>query len=100
MSLLNSELEGFLCSPSRLRALNDEDLAVALRSGCNDALAILFERHSPLVLQRVRAILQDDSAADEIVHKVFLDFYQTVNRSVPPPYTCKPGCCSARIRES
>ncbi|MGA7794077.1 MAG: helix-turn-helix domain-containing protein [Candidatus Acidiferrales bacterium] len=83
MSLLNSELEGFLCSPSRLRALNDEDLVVALRSGCNDALAILFERHSALVLQRVRAILQDDSAADEIVRKVFLDFYRTVNQFSP-----------------
>jgi hypothetical protein len=83
MSLLNRELEGFLCSPSRLRALNDEDLVVALRSGCNDALAILFERHSALVLQRVRAILQDDSAADEIVRKVFLDFYRTVNQFSP-----------------
>jgi DNA-directed RNA polymerase specialized sigma24 family protein len=78
MSLLNSELESFLCSPSRLRALSDEDLVVALHSGCNDALAVLFERHSPAVLRRIRAILLDDTEADEIVHEVFLDLYQRV----------------------
>lgn len=50
----------------------------ALRSGCNDALAVLFERHSPAVLQRIRAILLDDTEADEIVHEVFLDLYQRV----------------------
>jgi DNA-directed RNA polymerase specialized sigma24 family protein len=78
MSLLNSELEGLLCSPSRLRTLDDQDLVAALGSGCNDALAVLFERHSSAVLQRIRAILRDDTAADEIVHEVFLDFYQRV----------------------
>lgn len=83
MSLLNSELESFLCSPSRLRALNDEDLVVALRSGCNDALAVLFERHSPLVLQRTRAILENDSAAEEIVREVFLDTFREVNEFNP-----------------
>lgn len=50
MSLLNSELESLLCSPSRLRTLDDGHLVAALRSGCNDALAVLFERHSPAVL--------------------------------------------------
>jgi hypothetical protein len=78
MSLLNSELEGLLCSPSRLRTLDDQDLVAALRSGCNDALAVLFERHSPAVLQRIRAILLDDTEADEIVHEVFFDLYQRV----------------------
>lgn len=33
MPLSNSELAGLLCSPSRLRALDDEDLLAALRSG-------------------------------------------------------------------
>jgi hypothetical protein len=78
MSLLNSELKGLLCSPARLRTLDDQDLVAALRSGCNDALAVLFERHSPAVLRRIRAILRDNTAADEIVHEVFLDFYQRV----------------------
>jgi len=81
--LLNSELESFLFSPSRLRALNDEDLVEALRSGCNDALAVLFERYSPAVLQRIRAILPDDSVAEEIVREVFLAFCRTVNQFTP-----------------
>lgn len=55
----------------------------ALRSGCNDALAVLFERHSPVVLQRIRAILGDDVAAEEIVDKVFLNFCRTLNRFNP-----------------
>jgi hypothetical protein len=83
MSLLNSELESFLCSPSRLRALNDEDLVAALRSGSNDALAVLFERHSPVVLQRTRAILQDDIVAEEIVREVFLCVFRSVKQFEP-----------------
>jgi DNA-binding XRE family transcriptional regulator len=83
MSLLNSELETLICSPSRLQTLDDEDLVAALRSGCNDALAVLFERHSPAVLQRIRAILRDDTAADEIVREAFLDFCRAVNRLTP-----------------
>lgn len=83
MPLSNSELEGLLRSPSRLRMLTDEDLMVALRSGCNDALAVLFERHSALVLRRVRAIVQDDSAAEDIVREVFLDAFRAVNQFDP-----------------
>ena len=83
MSLLNSELETLICSPSRLRTLDDEDLVAALRSGCNDALAVLFERHSLAVLQRIHAILRDDTAADEIVREAFLDFCRAVNRFTP-----------------
>ncbi len=49
MPLSDDELAASLCFPSRLRALTDEDLMAALRMGCNDALAVLFERHSALV---------------------------------------------------
>jgi len=85
MPLSNSELEGLLRSPSRLRMLTDEDLMVALRSGCNDALAVLFERHSALVQGKVRAILRNDSAAEDIVCKVFLDAFRAVNQFDPYP---------------
>jgi len=81
--LSNSELGGLLCSPSRLRALSDEDLLLALRSRCNDALAVLFERHSPTVLQWMRAILPDDVVAEEIVREVFIDAFHTVNQFDP-----------------
>ena len=80
MSLSKSELESLLCSPSRLRTLTDEGLIAALRSGCNDALAVLFERHSAAVLRRARAIFQDDSAAEDVVREVFLDAFRAVNQ--------------------
>jgi RNA polymerase sigma-70 factor, ECF subfamily len=79
MSLSDDELAACMCSPSRLRGLTDEDLMRALRIGCNDALAILFERHSPLVFRIARAILRDDGEAEETVQRVFLDVFRAVN---------------------
>ena len=65
MSLSGSDLAGLLCSPSQLRAFSDAELMAALRVGCNDALAILFERHSGLVFRIARAIVRDDGEARE-----------------------------------
>jgi len=83
MLLSTNGLEEFIYCPSRLRVLNDEDLVAALRTGCNDALAVLFERHGALVLRRARAILQDDSAAEDIVREVFMDAFLAVNQFNP-----------------
>jgi RNA polymerase sigma-70 factor (ECF subfamily) len=83
MPLSDDELAASLCSPSRLRALNDEDLMAALRIGCNDALAVLFERHSALVFRIARAILHDDGEAEETVQKVFLDIFRAANQFDP-----------------
>jgi RNA polymerase sigma-70 factor (ECF subfamily) len=83
MSLSDEELAALLCCPSRLRALTDVDLMAALRIGCNDALAVLFERHSALVFQIARAILHDDAQAEETVRRVFLDVFRAVNQFSP-----------------
>jgi RNA polymerase sigma-70 factor, ECF subfamily len=80
MSLSDDELAALFHSPSRLRTLTDEDLMAALRMGCNDALAVLFERHSALVFRIARAILRDDGEAEETVQKVFLDIFRAVNQ--------------------
>src|SRR5260370_42271326 len=71
MSLSNSDLEVLLCSPCRLRALTDAELMDALRSGCNDALAALFERHSALAFQIARRSLCSDGEAEGTVRRVF-----------------------------
>jgi len=63
--------------------LTDEDLMAALRTGCNDALAVLFERHSPLVFRIARAILHDDGEAEETVQKVFLDIFRAASQFNP-----------------
>jgi RNA polymerase sigma-70 factor (ECF subfamily) len=89
MSLSDDELADLFCSPSQLRNLADEDLMAALRMGCNDALAVLFERHSALVFRIARAILHDDGEAEETVQRVFLDIFRAVNQFNPDRGTFK-----------
>ena len=76
MSLSDSDLEVLLRSPCRLRALTDAELMDALRSGCNDALATLFERHSALVFQIARESLCNDGEAEATVRRVFGSVFQ------------------------
>jgi len=83
MSLSDEELAALFLAPSRLQILSDEDLMAALRMGCNDALAVLFERHSALVFRIARAILHDDGEAEETVQRVFLDVFRAVNQFNP-----------------
>jgi RNA polymerase sigma-70 factor (ECF subfamily) len=89
MPLSDEELAAAFLSPSRLRTLTDEDLMAALRIGCNDALAVLFERHSALVFRIARAILRDDGEAEETVQRVFLDVFKAVNQFNPDRGTFK-----------
>jgi RNA polymerase sigma-70 factor, ECF subfamily len=89
MPLSDEELAAAFLSPARLRILTDEDLMAALRIGCNDALAVLFERHSPLVFRIARAILRDDGEAEETVQRVFLDVYKATNQFNPDRGTFK-----------
>jgi len=83
MSLTNDELATLLCSPSRLRTLNDAELMDALCSGCNDALAVLFDRHHALVLQIARAAFSNDDEAEEAVQRVFLDVFRAAGQFNP-----------------
>ena len=89
MSLSDDELAALFLSPSRLQMLSDEDLMAALRMGCNDALAVLFERHSALVFRIARATLHDDGEAEETVRKIFLDVFRAVNEFNPDRGTFK-----------
>lgn len=83
MGELDRDLASLICSPSLLRTFSDTDLMDALRRGCNDALAVLFERHSALVFRIARAILRDDGEAEETVQRVFLDVFRAVNQFNP-----------------
>ena len=76
MSLTKDELAALVCSPCRLRALTDAELMDALRSGCNDALAILFERHSALVFRMAQGSLCSDVEAEAAVRRVFAGVFQ------------------------
>jgi RNA polymerase sigma-70 factor, ECF subfamily len=83
MGELDRDLASLICSPFLLRTFSDTDLMDALRRGCNDALAVLFERHSALVFRIARAILRDDGEAEETVQRVFLDVFRAVNQFNP-----------------
>jgi RNA polymerase sigma-70 factor, ECF subfamily len=83
VSFSDEDLAATFFSPGRLRDLSDEDLMQALSLGCNDALAVLFERHSALVFRIARAILHDDGEAEETVQKVFLDIFRAVDQFNP-----------------
>jgi DNA-directed RNA polymerase specialized sigma24 family protein len=48
----------------------------ALRFGCNDALATLFERHSALVFQKARGTVCSDGEAEATVRRVFASVFQ------------------------
>jgi RNA polymerase sigma-70 factor (ECF subfamily) len=100
MSLSDDELAACMSSPSRLRSLTDEDLMRALRMGCNDALAILFARHSALVFRIARAILRDDGEAEETVQRVFLDVFRAVNGFDPSRGTFKTWLLQYAYRRS
>ena len=76
MSLTNDELTALVCSPSRLRALTDAELMNALRSGCNDALAILFERHSDWIVEAARETLSNDAEVEATVGRVFANIFR------------------------
>ena len=70
-------------SPPRLRMLSDAELSVALLSGCNDALAILFERYSRLVFHIARNIVKDEGEAEETVQQVFFDLFRAIRQFRP-----------------
>lgn len=83
MSEPDRDLASLIRSPSLLRTFSDTDLMDILRRGCNDALAVLFERHSGVVFRMARAILRDDGEAEETVQRVFLDAFRAASQFNP-----------------
>jgi RNA polymerase sigma-70 factor (ECF subfamily) len=65
---------------SKLRGLEDVELAAELVIGNHDALTVLFERHSALVFRIARRMLRNDGEAEETVQQVFLDVYRAISQ--------------------
>ena len=61
----------------------DEDLLEQLRSGVADALAVLFDRHCPLVFSVAHRILQDSGEAEDLMQEVFLEIYRDAGKFDP-----------------
>jgi RNA polymerase sigma-70 factor (ECF subfamily) len=83
MAMLDPDIESLISSPTLLRTLGDTELMNVLGRGCNDALAVLFERYGVLVFRIARAILRDNGEAEETVQRVFLDVFRAVHQFNP-----------------
>ncbi len=60
--------------------LSDEELIEQLLRGCNDAISVLFDRYSRLVMSVAGRILRDQGEAEEITQSVFFDVYRSATR--------------------
>ena len=96
MSLTNDELAALVCSPCRLRALTDAELMDALRSGCNDALATLFERHSALVFQIAGEACAVMARRRQLSGGSSEVFFKPRTSSIPTATASQLGCSNRR----
>jgi len=56
--------------------VSDEALVTALVGGDREALAALYDRHSPVLLAVATRLLGNRSQAEELLHDVFLEAWQ------------------------
>jgi RNA polymerase sigma-70 factor (ECF subfamily) len=66
-----------------LARLPDEQLMLHVKSGHDDALAVLFDRYHRLVLSVGYKILRDLGEAEDLMQAVFLEFYRTAAQFDP-----------------
>jgi RNA polymerase sigma-70 factor (ECF subfamily) len=72
-----------------LARLSDEQLMASLKTGCNDALAILFDRYHRLVLSIALRIVRDPGEAEDVMQTVFLEIFRAVGQFDPAKGTTK-----------
>jgi RNA polymerase sigma-70 factor, ECF subfamily len=76
-------------SVADLKLLSDADLMSYLQAGCNDALAILFDRYFRLVLSIALKIVRDPGEAEDVMQIVFLEIFRSVAQFDPTKSTTK-----------
>ena len=60
--------------------MNDEQLIESLRAGSREAMRLLYERHKDSLFTLARGLLGDTSAAEDVVHDVFIAFVESLHR--------------------
>lgn len=63
---------------SELLRLPDEELMQHLAIGHDDALAVLYDRYSRLVMSIALKIVRDEGEAQDVKQEVFMNLYRTV----------------------
>ena len=76
-------------SYSDLERLSDEQLMASLRAGCNDALAVLFDRYHRLVFSIAMKIVRDQAEAEDVMQNVFLEIFRSVAQFDPSKGTTR-----------
>src|SRR5271170_8003979 len=74
---------------AELKGLNDAELMAHLKGGCNDALAVLFDRYYRLVLSIALKIVRDPGEAEDVMQTVFLEIFRSVAQFDPAKGTTK-----------
>jgi RNA polymerase sigma-70 factor, ECF subfamily len=68
---------------AQLKDLNDGELMAHLQGGCNDALAVLFDRYHRLVLSIALKIVRDSGEAEDVMQSVFLEIFRSAAQFDP-----------------
>jgi len=71
-----SKVSGSLLPSEDLTKLSDEQLIQKVAEGCQDAVAVLFDRYHRLVFSVALRIVRDTGEAEEVVQTVFLDIFR------------------------
>ena len=74
---------------AKLKDLNDDELMAHLQGGCNDALAVLFDRYYRLVLSIALKIVRDPGEAEDVMQTVFLEIFRSAAQFDPAKGTTK-----------
>jgi len=68
---------------AKLKDMNDGELMAYLQAGCNDALAVLFNRYHRLVLSIALKIIHDPGEAEDVMQTVFLEIFRSAAQFDP-----------------
>ncbi len=60
--------------------MNEEQLIQDLRAGSREAMRLLYESHKDRLFTLARGLLGDASAAEDVVHDVFLGFVESLHK--------------------
>ena len=74
---------------SELKNLSDDELMAHLQGGCNDALAVLFDRYYRLVLSISLKIVRDPGEAEDVMQTVFMEIFRAAAQFDPAKGTTK-----------
>jgi RNA polymerase sigma-70 factor (ECF subfamily) len=74
---------------AKLKGMDDCELMAQIQGGCNDALAVLFDRYHRLVLSIALKNVRDPGEAEDVMQNVFLEIFQSVAQFDPAKGTTK-----------